>query len=109
MNKRDIIVIGASAGGIGPVMNIVKAFPKDLKASVFIVVHIPPYSTSSLTDILTNSGPLTAIHPKDGEKIEQGKIYVAPPDHHLIIEEGHVLVKKGPKENRFRPSVDALF
>ena len=109
MYKRDIVVIGASAGGIAPIIEIVKALPKDFKASVFIVVHVSPASPSSLPAILTRSGPLKAIHPMDREKIEPGKIYVAPPDHHLLIEDGHTVVKKGPKENRFRPSVDALF
>lgn len=64
---------------------------------------------SSLPQILSNQGPLQAVHPADGDRIEAGTISVAPPDHHLLIEDGRVLVKRGPKENRNRPSVDALF
>jgi two-component system chemotaxis response regulator CheB len=109
MQKRDIVVVGASAGGIVALRELVKYLPEDFKGSVFVVVHIPPYSESALPEILSKAGPLEAVHPKDGERIEEGKIYVAPNDHHLILDKNKVLVKKGPKENRFRPSIDALF
>lgn len=109
MAKRDILVVGASAGGVSVLKQLVKSFPKDFSASVFIVLHVPPFSPSKLPDILSSESALEAIHPKDTEKVEQGKIYVACPDHHLILEDDNVLVKKGPKENRFRPSIDALF
>lgn len=109
MIKHDIIVIGASAGGIQALIEIVKGLPEDFQASIFIVQHIPAHSPSKLPEILSRSGHLKAINPSDGEKIESGKIYIAPPDHHLLIEKNHIIIKKGPKENRFRPSVDALF
>lgn len=73
------------------------------------MLHIPAYSESHLPAILSKAGSIEAIHPEDGALIEPRKIYVAPNDHHLLIEGNHVLVKKGPKENRFRPSIDALF
>ncbi|MGI8635863.1 MAG: chemotaxis protein CheB, partial [Segetibacter sp.] len=73
------------------------------------VLHLHPSTPSNLPDILTNFGPLKASHAIDGEKIKSKHIYVAPPDHHLLLENGHVLVRKGPKENRFHPSVDVLF
>jgi two-component system chemotaxis response regulator CheB len=76
---------------------------------VFVVLHIPPFMASSLPTILSKAGPLPAVHPKDGAKIEAGHIYVAPPDHHLLIGEDRLVVAKGPKENRYRPSIDALF
>jgi two-component system chemotaxis response regulator CheB len=104
-----VIVIGASAGGVEALKEVVSAIPRNLPAPVFVVLHIPPYVHSSLPDILSRVGALTAIHAKDGALIENGIIYVAPPDHHLLIEAGRIGVKKGPKENRFRPSVDALF
>jgi two-component system chemotaxis response regulator CheB len=109
MHKRDIIVIGASAGGIEAVATIMSRLPRDLAASVFVVVHIPPFAPSHLPGILTRSGPLPAVHPQDGETIEPRRIYVAPPDKHMLIEAGRVVVRRGPKENRFRPSIDALF
>lgn len=109
MINRDIVVIGASAGGVSALEQLVKALPKDFPGSIFIVMHTPPYSPSKLPKILSRAGKLEAVHPKENEKIEQGKIYVAVPDHHLLIEEGQVVVRKGPRENRFRPSIDALF
>ena len=109
MAKRDIIVIGASAGGVVALKELVAALPPDFQASIFIVLHLSPHSPSYLPDILTTAGPLMATHPKDGELIRPGHIYVASPDHHLLVEYDQVIVKKGPKENRFRPSIDALF
>jgi len=72
-------------------------------------MHVPAYQPSYLPSILSNSGELHAIHPKDGQRIEPGFIYVASPDHHLLIADSHIAVKRGPKENGFRPSIDALF
>ena len=109
MKARDIIVVGASAGGITALKEFVRYLPEDFEGSVFIVLHIPPYSESELPEILSKAGPLKAVHPKDGDPIEPGKIYVAPHDRHLLLEKDKVLVKKGPKENRFRPAIDALF
>src|SRR5688572_25460972 len=104
-----VVVIGASAGGVESLREVVKGLPADLPAAVFVVLHISPFQPSSLPEILSRSGPLPACHPEDGAKIEAGRIYTAPPDHHLLIERGRVAVAKGPKENRFRPSIDALF
>ena len=109
MAQRDIVVIGASAGGVAVLTELVQSLPADFHAAVFIVLHIPPHSPSVLPQILSAAGPLQAVHPVDGERIQKGRIYIASPDHHLLIEDGHVVVRKGPKENRFRPSVDALF
>jgi two-component system, chemotaxis family, protein-glutamate methylesterase/glutaminase len=108
-NIERAIAIGASAGGIEALKDVVSRIPADLPAPVFVAVHIPPFVASSLPEIISNAGPLAAVHPKDGAKIKPGLIYVAPPDHHLLIDNGFVAVKKGPKENRFRPSIDALF
>lgn len=109
MNNRDIIVVGASAGGVAALKALVKGLPKDFGGSLFVVLHIPPYAESNLPAILSKAGPLEAVHPSDGDNIEPGKIYVAPNDHHLLVEKGKVLVKRGPKENRCRPAIDALF
>ena len=109
MEKRDIIVIGSSAGGVTALKTIVASFPENFKASVFIVQHVSADSLSLLPKILENKSKLKVVHPQDGDKIRQGYIYIAPPDRHIIIEHDHILVKRGPKENRFRPSIDALF
>lgn len=109
MAERDIVVIGGSAGAIPPLVQVVEALPANFSASIFIVIHVPPYSPNALPQILSRAGALTAVLPDDGEAIRPGRIYVAAPDHHLLLERGRVLVKRGPKENRFRPSIDALF
>lgn len=109
MAKRDIIVVGASAGGITALTDMLKSIEKNFKATIFVVLHLPASSPSALPAILTRAGVLKAYHPVDGDLIKEGVVYVAPPDHHLILDGNRVLVKKGPKENNFRPSIDALF
>lgn len=109
MALRDIIVIGASAGGFAALKELVAGLPKDLAAAVFVVWHLPADAYGVLPSVLEKEGTLPAAHGVDGEEIKTGRIYVAPPDHHLLVEENRVLVTKGPKENRFRPAVDTLF
>lgn len=109
MGNRDIVVIGASAGGLDVLKDLVRQLPKDFQASLFIVWHISPNVRSVLPQILDKAGPLRAAHATDGEEITPGRIYVAPPDHHMLIEHGRIRVSKGPKENRFRPAIDPLF
>lgn len=109
MAKRDIIVIGASAGGVYALKELVALLPADFKATIFVVIHISAHSSSHLAEILNQSGPLKAVCPSDGDLIEPGRIYVASPDHHMLVEYDQLIVKRGPKENRFRPSIDALF
>jgi two-component system chemotaxis response regulator CheB len=109
MQKRDIIVIAASAGGVGALMELVKSLPLNFNATIFVVLHTPAASPSYLPQILSNQGLIEACHPRDGEKIKTRRIYIAPPDHHLLLDDDTILVRKGPKENRFRPSADALF
>jgi two-component system chemotaxis response regulator CheB len=109
MRATEIIVIGASAGGVEALQSVVRGLPAELPASVFVVLHVAPRSRSLLPEILTESGPLPAAHPADGEAIQPGRIYVAPSDHHLIIEPGHVHLSFGPKEHLQRPCINASF
>ena len=109
MATKDIVVVGASAGGMGALEKLVAGLPPDLSAAVFVVWHLSPGVKSVLPAVLNKAGPLQAVHPKDGDPIKPGRIYVAPNDHHLLVERGYVRVAKGPKENRFRPAVDPLF
>ncbi len=109
MATRDIIVIGASAGGVQALTNLVSDLPARLPAAVFLVLHIPANAPSLLPIILGRDSRLRVSHPTDGERIMHGRIYVAPPDHHLLIERGHIKLVRGPKENLHRPSIDALF
>lgn len=106
---RDIVVIGASSGGVAALLELVKALPHDFPAPILVVQHVAADSQSFLPQLLSSVSSLTAKHPQDGETIAPGVIYVAPPDHHLLVEEDRLLVTRGPKENRFRPSIDALF
>src|SRR5438477_8670146 len=109
MAMRDIIVVGASSGGLTALKSFVGSLPANFPGSIFVVLHIPPYSETRLAGILSRADPLKAVQPRDGEEIKKGMIYVAANDHHLLLEDSKVVVKKEPKENRFRPSIDALF
>ena len=106
---KDIIVIGASAGGLEALRTLVAGLPRDLAAALFVVLHTSAESPGLLAGILGRAGELQAVSALDGERIQRGRIYVAPPDHHLIIEPGVVRTTRGPKENRFRPAIDPLF
>lgn len=108
--KHDIIVIGASAGGIEAVEGLLGFLPSNLPAAIFVVIHIPPDNPSSLPKIFQRSTKLKVQQGiSDGEPIRNGWVYVAPPDLHLTIEKNRVRLARGPKENRHRPSVDVLF
>ena len=109
MPGHDIIVVGASAGGVEALRQLVGSLPKDLPAAIFVVLHIAPNGYSVLPSILNRRSKLPAVHPKDGQPIEYGNIYVAPPDRHLLIKRGHIHLSHGPKENRHRPAIDPLF
>ena len=106
---RDLVVIGASTGGVAALMELVKVLPADFPAPIFIVMHVPADSPSMLPQLLNSVSALKAREPQDEEVVEAGIIYLARPDHHLLLEGNRVLVTRGPKENRFRPSIDALF
>ena len=103
-----IIVIGASVGGVDAIRSLAAALPADLAAAVFIVLHIGAHK-SELPWLLNQLGPLRASHAKDGDPIRPGHIYVAPPDHHLVVEPGHMRLTRGPRENWARPAIDPLF
>ncbi len=107
--KHDMIVIGASAGGVEALMSLVAGLPPDLPAALFVVLHTPAQSAGFLPKLLSRCGPLPVVHASDHMPIEQGCMYVAPPDYHLLLEPGQLRVVKGPKENRHRPAVDPLF
>lgn len=112
MPKQDIVVVGASAGGVEALKILAAGLPPDLEAAVFVVLHIGKGGVdgqSYLPDILSKAGPLPAINPTDGESIQKRKIYVAPPDCHLLLEHGHIHLSSGPKENRTRPAINPLF
>jgi two-component system chemotaxis response regulator CheB len=109
-NARDIIVVGTSAGGVEALCRLVSALPRDFRAALFIVMHVPGWRNSFLPSILSRCTPLTTVHATAHNSIERGHIYIAPPDQHLVFNSGdHTELWHGPKENNFRPSIDVLF
>src|SRR5690348_9754020 len=109
VSPPHMIVIGASAGGVEALTKLVSHLPRDIDAALFVTVHFPPDSTSSLARILNRSGALKATHAVDGEEIIAGHIYIAPPDHHLLIFRDRLQLYRGPRENGNRPAVDPMF
>jgi two-component system chemotaxis response regulator CheB len=107
--QRSIIVIGASAGGVSALKELVAGLPPDLNAAVFIVLHLGASARSALHDILQRETSLTVRQALDGEPIVMGEIRVARPDYHLILEQDRIRLTRGPRENRFRPAIDSLF
>ena len=109
MAKRNIIVLGASAGGVDVLSKLVAGLPVGFPAAVFVALHVSAHGRSMMPEILSRAGALPAFHPEDGEEIREGRLYVAPPDKHLLIKQGRVRVVRGPRENGHRPAIDPLF
>jgi len=108
-SKRRLVVIGGSAGGIEALRTLASDLPEDFSAPICVVLHTAPDSPGLLPSILARSGALPAEHAASGTRRQPGHFYVAPPDHHLIVEPGSLQLTKGPRENRFRPAIDPLF
>jgi two-component system chemotaxis response regulator CheB len=104
-----LVTVGASAGGIEALRALVAGLPRDLPAAVLVVLHLPRTATSALPAIIERAGDWPAAHAVDGERIRTGRVYVAPPDRHLLVIEGRVRLSRGPAENGHRPAVDPLF
>jgi two-component system chemotaxis response regulator CheB len=110
MPLKDIVVVGASAGGVEALRLMVGALPETYKGSIFVVLHVGSVCESSLDRVLDRAGPLPAQRARNREEFKPGHIYVAPADHHLLLEEnGQMRLTRGPRENRFRPAIDPLF
>ena len=109
MPRRDIIVVGASAGGVRALQALVGQFDADTSASIFVVLHLRPEYPSLLPHVLQPYSALPVAQPTDVETIEHGRIYVAPPDRHLLVEFGHLHLSVAPRENRARPAINPLF
>src|SRR5689334_7646450 len=109
MPPRHIIVVGASAGGVEALTRLVHDLTSDILAAIFVTIHFPAGGSSALPRILERSGKLPAAHAEDGQRIQEGLIYVAPPDHHLLIFRDAIRLYRGPRENGNRPAVDPMF
>ncbi|MEV0827086.1 chemotaxis protein CheB [Nonomuraea rubra] len=106
---RDVVVVAASAGGVEPLRVLLSELPSDLPAAVLVVLHVPPQGSSVLANILDRAGPLKAAPAEDGETLRPGRVYVARPDFHLLLNEGQVRLSRGPRHNGHRPAADPLF
>jgi two-component system, chemotaxis family, protein-glutamate methylesterase/glutaminase len=109
VHTPDVVVVGASAGGVEALSELVHGLPAAFPASIFVVLHLLSTGRSMLPAILERAGSLPASVPAGEEQIERGRVYVAPPDHHLLVKHGQVSLSRGPRENGHRPAVDALF
>ena len=109
MEPRDVVVVGGSAGSLGPLRELIGQLPADLPGSVLVTMHVGAQARSRLPWLLSRSGPLPAAHAETGEPLQAGRIYVAPPDRHLLVSGGAVELSNGPRVNRHRPAVDAMF
>lgn len=110
MTASTIIVIGTSAGGLEALTRLIAQLPKDFAAPIFVVQHMSPDSNGeALQRALNQTGNLVCEEAKDSAVFKNGHVYVAPPDHHLMVGKGRLLVTKGARENRSRPGIDPLF
>jgi len=106
---HDIVVIGTSAGGVETLPKLFEVLRPDIGAAFFVVLHVQPNALSHMPEIVSRASRLAAQHAQDRRQIEPGKIFVAPPDHHILLERGRMRLSHGPKENRHRPAIDPLF
>jgi two-component system, chemotaxis family, protein-glutamate methylesterase/glutaminase len=106
MSTSYVVVVGASAGGVAALQELVRHLPRDLPAAVFVVLHTAPNFDSMLPQILSRAGTLPVAHARGGEPLRAGTITVAPPDRHLLIRADRVELSHGPRENHARPAVD---
>ena len=108
-DRTDIVVIGASAGGVEALGRLMAALDGRLRAALVIVLHIAPTATSVLPNVLERSSHLPAVHARDGQQLRPGQVVVAPPDHHVEVDGRRIRLSRGPKVNGVRPAIDPLF
>jgi two-component system chemotaxis response regulator CheB len=106
---EGVVAVGASAGGVEALTRLAEGLPTDLPYAVLVVLHMPAGAPSVLARIIDRSGPVPAVTATNGTPLEPGRIYVAVPDHHLLVEDHRVVLSEGPTENSYRPAINALF
>src|SRR5262245_65548340 len=105
MANRNVVAIGTSAGGVEALRYLVSKFPRDLPASVFVTIHLSSEFRSAMDTILTSAGPLPAGFATDGEIVSNGRIYLAPPKRHLLLDGEQIMLGSGPRENNARLAI----
>src|SRR5262245_12178232 len=108
MANRDIVAIGTSAGGVEALTYLAQRLRPEFPATVLITIHLSSHFRSALDDLLSRAGPLAASFASDGVPLRKGRIYIAPPDRHLLIEEDRMWLGAGPRENNTRPAIDPM-
>jgi len=108
MANRDVLAIGTSAGGVEALIFLAKRFPREFPAAVLVTIHLPSHSRSALDELLSNAGPLPAQFARNGDTPRKGRIYIAPPDRHLLLDGDRISLGEGPRENNARPSIDPM-
>lgn len=108
-DTRNIVVVGASAGGVQALTALFQCLPSDLPAAVLVVLHIPAHTPSALHRILSSVTTMRVVEAQDNQALEARTVYVAIADRHLMLDENGIRLTRGPKECRVRPSVDVLF
>lgn len=108
MGNRNILAIGTSAGGVEALRFLASHFEADFPAAILVTIHLPSRGGSILDEVLRNAGPLPAKFADEGERLRDGTIYIAPPDRHLLIDEGRLRLGYGPRENNVRPAIDPM-
>src|SRR5690242_12202589 len=108
MTNRDIVAIGASAGGLEALVYLAGKLPREFPAAVLITIHLPRDHDSTLDEVLSRAGPLPARFASDKDRLNKGRIIVAPANSHLIVEGNHVLLGQGAPENNTRPAIDPM-
>lgn len=110
MAYRDIVVIGGSAGSLPVLQAILPPLPWDFPATVFVVLHTSEDSPGLIPEILNRSSKLPVLYAVDKAPILPSRVYIAPAgQRHMLLDRGRVLLQHGPRENRSRPAIDALF
>ena len=108
MANRDVLAIGTSAGGVEALIFLAERFPREFPAAVLVTIHLPSNAGSALDQVLSRAGPLPAQFARNGDRVRKGRIYIAPPDRHLLLDGDHVGLGEGPRENNSRPAIDPM-